>query len=726
MGRVGEHPTRFTDLEHHPEVTVIIVTYNSRGQIDALMESLRAEAAEVAIAVIVADNQSGDGTLGHLSEHHPDVLALATGGNLGYAAAINIALRRVAATDGILILNPDIVVERHSTVRLLAALGDPHCGAVVPRIHNEDGTLYHSLRREPTLLTALGDALLGARIRSRPGRLSETVFENDAYARAQEIDWATGAAIMIRPSAAWRVGDWDERYFLYSEETDFCRRIREAGYGIRFEPSAVVVHAQGASGFSPSLNALSAVNRIRYVRKFHSAKFAVLFRAVAVVAEILRLRKPENAGTLGFVVNESRWGRLPQAVPPRQPTFGYLVPEFPGQTHAFFWREVLELRRRGASPQLLSTRRPPPAITSHEWSGEAIRDTTYLGRPTLGLVARAGLVLIASFRGGRLAAAWRELVTPPESFRERVALLLGGALLVATARRGRWTHVHVHSCAGSARIALVARLLGGQTYSLTLHGPLSDYGPHQEQKWANAAFGLIITRQLLTQARTTLGAALPESVSLAPMGVDLGAAARTHPYRGWDGASEARIFSCGRLNPAKGHDTLIRAIAILATAGLPVHLRIAGEDDDGGTGYRSTLARLVEELDLRSHVELLGAVDEESVRRQLESAHVFALASHAEPLGVAIMEAMAMSVPVVVGDGGGVRELIDDGVSGALVDPENPAAIAAALARVLGDTELARTLGLAGWRRVRAEFSSAGSAEVLLARITDVVATSRS
>jgi colanic acid/amylovoran biosynthesis glycosyltransferase len=320
---------------------------------------------------------------------------------------------------------------------------------------------------------------------------------------------------------------------------------------------------------------------------------------------------------------------------------------------------------------------------------------------------------------------WRELAAPPESFGERVALLLGGALLVTTARRGRWTHVHVHSCAGSARIAFVARLLGGPTYSLTLHGPLSDYGPHQDQKWAHAAFALIITRQLLTQAQATLGAALPESVSIAPMGVDLDSAVRAQPYRVWNGASEVRVFSCGRLNPSKGHDDLIRAVAILIAAGVPVRLTIAGEDDEGGTGYRSILERLIDELDIRSRVELLGAIDEERVREQLETAQVFALASHAEPLGVAIMEAMAMAVPVVVGDGGGVRELIDDGVTGVLVKPENPEAIAAAITRVLDDSRLAQTLGLEGQRRVRAKFGSAGTAVLLLARIKDEVAATR-
>jgi glycosyltransferase involved in cell wall biosynthesis len=298
--------------------------------------------------------------------------------------------------------------------------------------------------------------------------------------------------------------------------------------------------------------------------------------------------------------------------------------------------------------------------------------------------------------------------------------LVGGALLAATARREGWTHVHVHSCAGSARLALVSRLLGGPSYSITLHGSLADYGAHQPSKWSHSAFALVITRDLLDQARHSLGDALPAAVDIAPMGVDPDSLVRQRDYAAWPGEGEARIFSCGRLNPAKGHDNLIRAVHALAARGFPVRLVIAGEDDEGGTGYRTTLERLIAELGMQDSVELLGAVDERTVRAGLERAHVFALASHAEPLGVAIMEAMAMAVPVVVGDGGGVRELVDDGASGLLVDPESTDAIAAGLERVLADPQLAARLGTAARERVRAEFGSARSARVLLDRVRDL------
>ncbi|GAB3604656.1 hypothetical protein GCM10027413_00650 [Conyzicola nivalis] len=717
MNAADRQGARFGTADQHNEVTVVIVTFNSLGRIDPLLASLRGELGDQSMRVIVADNGSDDDIVGYLGTNHPDVVALPTGGNLGYAAAINIALRELGPTRAVLVLNPDTVVQRASVSRLLATLDTPGCGAVVPRLNNEDGTLYTSLRREPTLLTAIGDALLGARLRARPGRLSETVFDAGSYARPHDIDWATGAALMIDIAVVRRVGPWDERYFLYSEETDYCRRIRKAGFTVRYEPAAVVVHEQGASGASPRLNALSAVNRVRYARKFHSRAYAAAFRAVAVVAEVLRVNRPENALALRYVLAESTWGRLPRAHPRRAPSFGYLVPEFPGQTHAFFWREIVELRRQGALPHVVSTRLPPPSITSHEWSAEAIRATTYLGRPTVRAVAGAARALVAALLRGRLGAVRRELAKPPESPAQRVAILIGGALLTATARRQGWSHVHVHSCAGSARIALIARLLGGPTYSLTLHGSLPDYGSHQPAKWSNASFALIITKDLLGSAHETLGDAMPAAVSIAPMGVDPESLQRDSGYSPWDGHGEARVFSCGRLNPAKGHDTLIRAVAALGAEGLPVRLVIAGEDEEGGTGYRATLERLIDELGLRARVELLGAVDEGAVRAQLERAHVFALASHAEPLGVAIMEAMAMAAPVVIGDGGGVRELVDDGNSGLLVDPESVAAVASGIRRVLTDGELAQRLGRTGRERVRAEFGSAKSAGVLLRNV---------
>jgi len=297
-------------------------------------------------------------------------------------------------------------------------------------------------------------------------------------------------------------------------------------------------------------------------------------------------------------------------------------------------------------------------------------------------------------------------------------LLMGGQLAYLGRRRG-WEHVHVHSCADTAHVAMFAKLISGLPYSLTLHGDVSDYGPNQRNKWKNAAFGTVITRRLLTVMRGMLNGDLPATVEVAPMGVEVDSFVRSRPYEPWPGSGTCRIFSCGRLNPCKGHDYLIQAIGHLREMGFDPELRIAGADDYVRGEQRALLERIAAELNLTGKVKLLGAVSEEVVRQELQSAQVFALASRRDELGVATMEAMAMGVPVVVSRSGAIDEMIDDGRDGLLVEKENPRAMAEGLARVLRDPDLAARLGYAGREKIAQEFHSGVSANVLLKCLRD-------
>ena len=179
--------------------------------------------------------------------------------------------------------------------------------------------------------------------------------------------------------------------------------------------------------------------------------------------------------------------------------------------------------------------------------------------------------------------------------------------------------VGIEHVVDAAHVALFAHLLGGIPYSLTLHGDLGDYGPNQREKWVHCAFGLAVTRRLVAQLTEQLSGSLPASISVAPMGVDIARFTRRAPYEPWR-EGPARIFSCGRLNPGKGHSDLIRAVHLLRTRGLDARLAIAGEDDLGGTGYRHSLEALIAELGLSKSVTLLGAISEERVLEQLEVA----------------------------------------------------------------------------------------------------------
>ena len=387
---------------------------------------------------------------------------------------------------------------------------------------------------------------------------------------------------------------------------------------------------------------------------------------------------------------------------------GYLVPQFPGQTHIFFWREILELETRGVDPVLFSTRPPPPGLVAHSWSDEAAARTDYLGRiaPGDALSALPRLPWSQLIRDGR---------GEPRKFWRDVLISAGPALaLLRRCHEDEIGHVHAHSCGRAALIAALCHAMGGPPYSITLHGPLADYGPGQRFKWRGAAFATIITRKLIDEMRAAMPEALPDRIMLQPMGVDTARLSRESPYQPPSKGETLRLFSCARLNVVKGHQDLMAAVRQLRDNGRNVTLRIAGEDDDGGSGFREVLEARIAELGLADVVTLLGAIDAEAVRQELLSAHLFVLASYGEPLGVAYMEAMSCEVPTIGTDAGGVPELITDGVNGRLVPPRDPAALARAIAEIADDPDEAGRLSAAGRARVVEAFHAGLGAQTLI------------
>lgn len=303
--------TRFLPRGEHADITVLAVTYNSADTIEELIATLRSETKSLTLRVVVADNGSSDSTL-ELLAHHPDVITIRTGGNLGYAGGLNSVMHLAQDCEAVLVLNPDLRVEPRAIPLLLDRMRRSGAGIVVPRLLESDGSTYVSLRREPSIATAFGDALCGARFTGRPGWASELDYDAESYQHPHRIDWATGAALLIKGSLVQRLGAWDEQFFLYSEEVDYFRRAREGGESIWYEPAAQMTHHMGGSGSSTSLNALMAINRIRYVRKYHSKNYASVFRSAVLLAEGLRAFKPSRRGIFKTVLDESRWAELPR------------------------------------------------------------------------------------------------------------------------------------------------------------------------------------------------------------------------------------------------------------------------------------------------------------------------------------------------------------------------------------------------------------------------------
>ena len=396
---------------------------------------------------------------------------------------------------------------------------------------------------------------------------------------------------------------------------------------------------------------------------------------------------------------------------------GYFIPEFPGQTHIFLWRERQILAELGIETDIVSTRCPPKAIASHVWAADAKKNTAYLvpfgikdfvGASTQ--ILKAGPIAwwqcLASIAKARDMSLFQKL--------RLLAMIFIAGKLAWLGRTKGWSHIHVHSCADAANIALFVSILTGLTYSLTLHGPtLEGYGPNQEQKWKHASFALVISEKLLNVVKDRLAKFLPKQLTVAPMGVNLIEIKRHSQYIPWEATGSCRIFSCGRLNPVKGHKYLIDTVELLHQRGLDVRLQIAGEDEQGGKGYHRELEKIIGDKSLSEYIELLGAVSEERIRKGLEDAHIFALASLNEGVPVAVMEAMAMEVPSIVTDVGGTSELVDDGVDAILVQPEKPEEMADAIVRVLENKQLALSMSQESRKKIAAKFQHRRSAEAL-------------
>ncbi|MEV8509137.1 glycosyltransferase family 2 protein [Actinoplanes sp. NPDC051475] len=293
-----------------PTVAVVVVTYNSAAVLPGLLSSLDDGLRGLSWHLTVADNASADDSVAVARRMVPGCRIVQTGRNAGYAAAFNAAVRDAEPYDAVLLLNPDVRLSAGSGATLVARLGGDgaqRVGIAVPRILDEDGGVALSLRREPTVSRALGEALLGQRA-GRIAGLGETVVDRDAYFRDGTVDWATGAVMLISRACLESCGPWEERFFLYSEETEFALRARDHGFLTALVADAEVVHIGGESRVSPALWSLLTVNRVRLFRMRHSRPATALFWSVVLLREASRaaLGHPRSRRAVAALVRPKR------------------------------------------------------------------------------------------------------------------------------------------------------------------------------------------------------------------------------------------------------------------------------------------------------------------------------------------------------------------------------------------------------------------------------------
>jgi N-acetylglucosaminyl-diphospho-decaprenol L-rhamnosyltransferase len=285
-------------------VAVVVVTYNSARLLPDLIAGLEAGLDGLRWHLTVADNASADGSAEAVRRLAPEATVVEMGRNAGYAAGINAAVAAAPPHDAVLVLNPDVRLTRGCLTLLLEALRLPGTGIAVPHIVDGTGALIPTMRREPSVLRTLGDAFLGARRAGRWPMLGEVVTDERRYAVESFTDWAEGSTMLVSRECWERCAPWDESFFLYSEETDFALRARDAGLRTRYVPRAHATHLEGDSRQSPGLWALLTLNRVRLYRRRHGRVSTGLYWAALLLRESSRAllgKRPSRAAARDLI-----------------------------------------------------------------------------------------------------------------------------------------------------------------------------------------------------------------------------------------------------------------------------------------------------------------------------------------------------------------------------------------------------------------------------------------
>jgi GT2 family glycosyltransferase len=270
-------------------LSIIIVTYNSRGEIDTALRALRDPAPQVAHEIVVIDNASSDGTLTHLRAAWPGVRTIDAGRNVGFAAANNVAIRQ-SAGELVLFLNPDTRATGVAVDRLVASLdADPGAAIVGPRIVDGHG---HAELSFGSMISPLAEVRQKILVRGSQQRMPVIFSFVDAMTRrSRDVDWVSGACLMIRRADLEAAGLFDERFFIYTEDVDLCAVVRARGRRVVFRADAQIEHLRGRSVIAAGGPAGIAYRRsqIAFYEKHHP-RWAPILKAYLKI----RGRLPDN------------------------------------------------------------------------------------------------------------------------------------------------------------------------------------------------------------------------------------------------------------------------------------------------------------------------------------------------------------------------------------------------------------------------------------------------
>ncbi len=290
------------------ELSVSVVSYRTPVLLRRCLSALEAERAHLDLEVTVVDNALSDGSAEMVRQEFPWVRLICNERNVGFGAAHNQAMR-AAKGRYLLVLNSD-ASPLPGALRTLVDFLETHPRVAVagPKLRYPDGTVQPSRRRFPTLATLFLESTQLQRLSADNGVLHRYYVADRSDDELQEVDWLVGACLCVRASAARDVGLFDERFFMYSEELDWCRRFHAAGWSVAYVPSAEVLHSEGASSRLDlaARDRLFQASKRQYAAKWHGPSAARLLRTYMVAEYLVRAAEEGVKMAFGSRVLERR------------------------------------------------------------------------------------------------------------------------------------------------------------------------------------------------------------------------------------------------------------------------------------------------------------------------------------------------------------------------------------------------------------------------------------
>lgn len=287
------------------KASVIVVSYNCRDYLLKCLESMFNRTRIRDVEWIVVDNASTDGTPKEVERRYPQVRLIKNERNEGFARANNQGVL-CARGEYLFLVNPDVEFLDDCIGNLCRFMDDnPGVGLCGPRILNADGTVQHSCRKLPTLWNNLCFALGLHRLFPRSSWFSNELMSYFDHGSRREVEALSGCFLAVRRAAIQGAGPLDERFFMYSEDVDLCRRLRDRGWKIVFNPETEAVHHGGKS--SEKVSVPSAVQQeraiLQYWEKHHTRLETTLILGILLMRHVLRFLK---AGLIYILGNRQK------------------------------------------------------------------------------------------------------------------------------------------------------------------------------------------------------------------------------------------------------------------------------------------------------------------------------------------------------------------------------------------------------------------------------------